>query len=280
MQIGLVLSGGGARCFAQVGALKALEEQGAEVSAIAGNSAGAIIGALYAAGHRADEVARILCNADYGALLRVKGGAGLSGHENMAAFLAEHLPETFDALKIPLAVPATDIQSAEQVVFSAGPLVPAVCASNAFPGLFLPIEHAGRVLVDGGLLNNFPLDLIRPLTSARIVALDTRPSPTARLDLPAEDAGLWGRLKGSFDGRIPMIARVLEKAYTITQSRLVELLATMHPPDLWIRPALSDDFDIQDFGRFDEAYELGYNAVCGVADELERLTRAVTATAP
>lgn len=252
MQIGLVLSGGGARCFAQVGALRALEEQGAEVTAIAGNSAGAIIGAFYAAGHRAEAIAEILCNADYGALLRVKGGAGLSGHENIAAFLAEHLPETFDALKVPLAVPATDIQSAEQVVFSAGPLVPAVCASNAFPGLFLPIEHAGRTLVDGGLLNNFPLDL------------------------PAEDAGLWGRLKGSFDGRIPMIARVLEKAYTITQSRLIELLAAMHPPDLWIRPALSDDFDIQDFGRFEEAYELGYEAVSRAADELKRVTRAVT----
>lgn len=275
MQIGLVLSGGGARCFAQVGALRALEEQGADVVAIAGNSTGAVIGALYAAGHRAARLAEIVRGVNYSALLEVKVGAGLSGHAGMTALLAQHLPPTFEGLEIPLVVPTTDIQSAEQVVFSSGPLIPAVCASNAFPGLFRPVWHAGRELMDGGLLNNFPLDLIRPLTSARVVALDTRPSPTARLDLPGEEAGLWERLKGSFDGGIPTVARVLEKAYTITQSRLVELLATMHPPDLRIVPELGDDFDLQDFGRFEEAYRLGYEAASRAAGDLARLTREV-----
>lgn len=257
MRLGLVLSGGGARCFAQIGALQAFEEQGAEVTAIAANSTAGFIGALFAAGHDATTIRQIFENADYSALLDVKGGGGLLGHTGIEDLLSEHLPETFEDLELPLVVPTVDIRTAERVVFGSGPLIPALCASNAFPGLFRPVALAGRQLMDGGILSNVPLDLIRPLTSAPVVVVDVRPPPTKALELPPEDAGTWERLRASFDGGAPLALKVLEQAYTITQSRLIELTYAMHPPDLTITPELGEDFDVQDFSRFSEAYEIG-----------------------
>lgn len=232
-----------------------------------------MIGAFYAAGHSAARVAEIVGNIDYGALLDFRGGGGLLGHDGLEKLLREHLPETFGELEIPLVVPAVDIDKAERVVFSAGALVPALCASNAFPGVFMPVEHEGRALVDGGILSNVPLDLIRPLTAARVVAVDTRPSPTAPLKLPEADASLWRRFRGPARGGVPVIARVLEKAYTITQSRLIELTYTMHPPDLTVRPDLGDDFDIQNFGGFEEAREAGRRAARAALGDLAALDR-------
>lgn len=116
------------------------------------------------------------------------------------------------------------------------PLMSAVCASNAFPGVFMPAEHEGRELMDGGILSSVPLDLLRPLTSARIVAVDTRPSPTAPLALPEEYASVWRRLRGPARGGVPVVARLLEKAHTIPQSRLIERTDTLHPPYLTISP--------------------------------------------
>lgn len=257
MKIGLVLSEGGARCFAQIGALQALEDHGAEVTAIAANSTAAFIGAFIAAGHSASAIYKIVKDIDYSALLDFKGGGGMMGHEGVEALLREHVPATFEELKLPLVVPAVDIQSAERVVLSSGTLIPALCASNASPGVFRPVTLGGHELVDGGLLSNVPLDLIRPLTPAPVFVVDTRPSPTRRLELPSEDAGKWERMRTSFEGGIPLTAKVLEKAYTITQSRLIELAYTMHPPDYAVTPALEDDFELQDFGRLDEAYEIG-----------------------
>lgn len=272
MKVGLVLSGGGARCFAQIGALQALEDHGVEVTAIAANSTAAFIGAFFATGHSAAAIHKIVTDIDYSALLDFKGGGGMMGHEGIMALLREHVPATFEELKLPLVVPAVDIQSAERVVFSTGELVPALCATNAFPGVFRPVTLGKHELVDGGLLSNVPLDLIRPLTPAPVFVVDTRPSPTRKLELPSEDAGAWERLRTSFEGGVPLTAKVLEKAYTITQSRLIELTYAMHPPDYVVTPDLGDDFEIQDFGRLDKAYKIGLR---DTRRELERIEAEV-----
>ncbi|MEX2534190.1 MAG: patatin-like phospholipase family protein [Trueperaceae bacterium] len=258
--IGLVLSGGGARCLAQIGALKALEDRGTEVGAIAANSTAALLGAIYAAGHPASSLYELAAGLDYSRFLRLSGEGGLLGHDGVAALLREYVPETFEELAIPLAVPAVDIQNGEMLVFSAGPLVEPVCASNALPGLFVPVEHQSRFLMDGGIIDNVPVDLIRPLYNGPVVVVDVRLSPTERLDLERPNEGLWERLRNSFSSGLPLSVDILMKAYTITQSRLIEFTYAAHPPDLIIRPELGDDFDLQDFGRFDEAYDLGYRA--------------------
>lgn len=262
MGIGLVLSGGGARCLAQIGALKALEDRGTEVGAIAANSTAAILAAIYAAGYPAASLYELAAGLNYSRFLRPGGDGGLLGNEGVAALLREYVPESFEELAIPLAVPAVDIQSAEMLVFSSGPLVEPVCASNALPGLFVPVKHEGRFLMDGGIISNVPVDLIRPLYNGPVVVVDVRLSPTEHLELDVDlsDGGVLERLKTTFSRGLPLAVDVLMKAYTITQSRLIELTYVMHPADLIIRPDFGDDFDLQDFGRLDEAYELGYRA--------------------
>jgi NTE family protein len=261
-EIGLVLSGGGARCYAQVGALKALEEEGFKVCAISANSSAAIIGALYAACCDAAQLKAILDTIDFSSFLDPDGATGLIGHEGVRQLLEEHTPETFEALVIPLAVPAVDIQRAELLIFKEGPLHLPVCASNAFPGLFTPVKYRGRHLMDGGIINNFPVDIIRTMTSCPVLAVDVRPSPTAPLKLDKETSGtLIGKLTKLFTDGVPTTVDILMQAYTITQSRLIEITCAMHPPNVWLRPELPDDLDIQDFSQSDEAIDIGYRSV-------------------
>ena len=269
---GLVLSGGGARCLAHIGVLKALEERGVSVSAISGTSTGAVLGALYASGVEADALYHLTAEVDWGKFVNLGAAGGLSSHEGLMTFLSAHLPETFESLKLPLAVATVDIQSGELLVLSRGALLPAVCASNAFPGLYAPVEHLGRHLMDGGILDNFPVDIIRPLTQDPIVAVDVTPSASAAVDINGEAGGgetsgalksakrLLGTLTGQVTPSPPPFVSLLKKAYTITQSRLIDVTTTLHPPDHLIRPALPDDLDLQSFGRLEEAYRCGYEA--------------------
>jgi NTE family protein len=261
-EIGLVLSGGGARCLAQVGALRAVEEAGFRVAAIAANSSAAIIGALYAAGHGASGVEAIVLDVDWAAFMDVDGATGLIGHRGVETLLADHAPATFEDLQIPLAVPTVDIERAELLVYRTGPLVPPVCASNAFPGLFTPVEFEGRFLMDGGILDNFPVGIIRTLTRRPVLALDVRPPARLPLDLdkPRPDS-LGGKIAALLGHGATTAIKVVTQAYSITQSRLVELNCTLHPPDVWLRPGLDDDMGVEDFSRLEEAIEHGYRAV-------------------
>lgn len=274
VEIGLVLSGGGARCFAHVGALMAVEEAGFRVVAIAANSTGAVLGALYAAGNDAAAVAGIARTIDLESFLSAGGPTGLIDHAGVRQLLAAHAPATFEELAIPFAVPTVDIERAEQLVFARGPLAPPVSASNAFPGLFEPVEHRGRMLMDGGILNNFPVDVIRAMTTAPVLAIDVRPSPRAPLELePADASSLVGRV-GAWLGRGPeTTAELVTRAYAITQGRLVELTVALHPADVWLHPDLPDDLDIQDFTRRNEALDHGYRSTKAaiIAGELDAL---------
>lgn len=260
--IGLVLSGGGARCYAQVGALKALEEEGFRVVAIAANSSAAIIGALYASRADAGRLEQIVRDIDFSKLLDLDGSTGLIGHEGVRQLLAEHAAATFEELSVPLSVTTTDIERAELLVFNRGPLAPPVCASNAFPGLFTPVEYRGRNLMDGGIINNFPVDIVRTLTTEPVLAIDVRPSPTAPLDLDdAAPNSLLQKVGALFSRGVPTAVDVLMQAYNITQARVVEVTCAMHPPDVRLTPPLPHDLDIQSFSRLDEALEIGYRSV-------------------
>jgi NTE family protein len=265
MNIGLVLSGGGARCFSHIGGLKALEEKGITPSAIAGSSSGAIIGALYAAGLDADTLYEIVKKLNYADFWTTGVKGGFISHDGLAELVDSHAPKTFEELKIPLAVTTVDIQSGELIVLQRGLLAPAACASNAFPGLFAPVKHLDRYLMDGGILNNFPIDIIRTMTTDPVIAFDATVSDKRKIDFEGEEPkpNLIERVSATFKGEglpTPLIVDVLVKAYTITQTRLIHLRSTMHPPDYVVKPALPDDLSIESFGRLEEAYELGYTA--------------------
>ena len=257
--IGLALSGGGARCFAQVGALKAIEEAGYRVDAIAANSSAAVLAAIYATVNDAAELERIVLDIDFSKLLDIGAPDGLSGHDGIRALLQEHAAATFEELAIPLAVPAVDIERAELLVFSHGPLIEPVCASNAFPGLFATVQFDGRHLLDGGIINNFPVDVIRTLTARPVLAIDARTPLKTDLNLghTRESPTLLER-GGSLFGRGETTVDILMQAYMITQDRLIQINMAMHPPDLILTPRLPEELGAQSFDRVREAIEIGY----------------------
>ena len=162
-KIGLVLGGGGAKGAAEVGVLKVIEELGIPIDYIAGTSIGAILGGLYATGYRAEQL---------DSLFR----SGLWMTDNVLALL-DRLTETdewvdFDELPIPFRCVAVDFDTQEEVVFSNGNLASAMRASMAIPGVYKPVLRDGKTLVDGGMANNLPVDVVKAMGADIVIAVD------------------------------------------------------------------------------------------------------------
>lgn len=157
--VGLVLSGGGARGLAHLGVYRALIELKVPVKAVSGTSAGALAGAFIAAGAAPAVVFKLFRkNRYFGWRNFVWGRDGLFTLRPMEDLLKQELPETFSALPIPLHVTCTDVVQGTSVHLSEGPLYQALLASAAVPLVFEPQRQQNRMLVDGGVLNNFPVE--------------------------------------------------------------------------------------------------------------------------
>src|SRR6266403_5745132 len=152
-RVGLALAGGFARGIAHIGVLRVLREARIPIDCVAGTSVGALIGAGYCAGASLEEMQKIgsvTTFADFGRW--TPSWLGLATNQRMEKYLARFSPaKTFEELKTPLAVATTDINAGVSVYYSHGPLAPVIRASCAYPGLFVPIQHDGRTLVDGFL---------------------------------------------------------------------------------------------------------------------------------
>lgn len=162
MKIGLVLSGGGARGIGHIGVLKALEELNIPIDVIAGTSAGALVGAMYARGYRSQELLE--------AVQKIKmfdwhtlsiGSLGLLKMQSIEKVLREYLPNTFEELNIPLTVCSTDIVNNQSVFFSQGNLIDKLLASVCIPILYEPILIDNCFYIDGGVLNNLPIEAVK-----------------------------------------------------------------------------------------------------------------------
>ena len=163
MKIGLVLSGGGIRGIAHLGVLQALTEAGIKFCRISGTSAGSIVGALYSQGMEPHEILKIFLKTKLYKFLRPAfRNAGLLSLDNTKSLFLEHLPhDSFEGLKIPLVIAATNFSEGKLRYFSSGKLIEAVLASCSIPGVFKPIIIEGKMYVDGGVLDNFPIEPIR-----------------------------------------------------------------------------------------------------------------------
>jgi NTE family protein len=235
-RLGLVLSGGGARGFAHIGVLKVLEREGVRFDVIAGTSMGAILGAFYANGRRADDLYRLADTTSWREVVDLSLQTGLFKGDRLEAFLGEHLPATFEELEVPLAVTTTDIETGEGVVHMEGDLVRAVRASSSFPGAFEPIQFEGRTLADGGIVNNLPVAAATLLGATRSIASDvTAPRRSVYASAPA-DGNWWERMVQTvrLERRTPM-AQMLFRTSDITQAILVDIQYSLHPADLRIR---------------------------------------------
>jgi NTE family protein len=256
MKVGIALGGGGVRGLAHIPILQVLDDLDIRPAVMSGTSMGAIVAALYASGMFAREIRevierRLILKDDtwrdviekredlltwvYAFKPDFSGSGLINAQGVLNSLLDEIKADSFEDLKIPLLVVAADYWSAEEVVFEKGDLLPAIQASMAVPGVFSPVSVEGRILVDGGVVNLVPYDLL----SARadfIVAVNV-----SRVRLPngPEFPNALESVLGTFDiMQTTMLAHKLERLR----------------PDIYVWPQIRD-VRMLDFGKIEEVFE-------------------------
>lgn len=246
MKIGLALSGGGAKGIAHAGVIKALKERNIEISKIAGTSAGALIGVLFAAGLEDEIIYDFFKTSNL--FHPSKFAFGQPGFIKSNVFidhLSSFIPnDSFESLNIPLIVTATDLNNAKLKVFDSGELYFPILASAAFPGVFTPVTIGKNVYVDGGVLNNFPIDLLDDCD----IKIGSYVNKIELLDK---------RMKHSYD--------VAGRAYSINQYH--RDAAKFHQATILIEPDNLHSFGLFSFRSLRKIFTIGYETACAVLDE-------------
>ena len=280
-RIGLALSGGGAFGLAEIGVIQWLEENHIPVDRIAGTSMGSIIGAMYATGMSPAEIQKFaeaidwdqallpeptytqlsyrrkqdrrefLINAPLGLKHGLNGPNGFSSGQGVGVLLDRiAFPEsgaaTFDDFSIPFRCVATDMFSGEAVVLHDGPLSQAVRASMAIPGVFTPVEINGRVLADGGLVQNIPVETVRDMNADAVIAVELRIPPGDRPQLET--------LTG-------VLTRAVNIMITQNERRSLALAQANVSID-------TSGFSATDYSRVKDLVQLGYKSAAGMSSAL------------
>jgi len=289
-RIGLVLGGGGARGMAHIAVLRKLEAMHVPVDCIAGTSMGALVGAMYASGMSVDDIEKTVLSLDWPRLfddslerpersfrrkrddelviaapgvgvgkkgVKIAGGL-LAGERIMLLF--EDLVEpvwTFedsDRIPLPFRAVAADINNGGPVVIQGGDLALAMRTSMSLPGIFPPVSTDGRVLVDGGIARNLPVDVGQQMGADIIIAVDVG-TPLAKLDGSASALAITSQLSG-----------------ILTVGNTREQIANLHPRDVLITPALGDTVTTASFDKGVEALAIGRDAAEVAAPRLAALS--------
>jgi NTE family protein len=248
--IGVALGGGFARGLAHIGVLKVLEEEGIPVRMIAGTSVGAIMGAAYCSGLTIEELEEIAHKVRFTTFARwTLSRYGFATNDRMVSFLARTLKvQTFEELRIPLSVVATDFNTGKGAVFSSGSIIDPVRASCAYPGMFLPVEIRGSWLVDGMLSHPVPTRPLREMGAERVLAVHLR--------------GQWSKTSAPrhfFD--------VIGQSFAIAQDMTSSLWRSA--ADVIIEPDVAG-FDYDDFKRADELIRVGELAMRRALPEVHK----------
>ncbi len=235
-KIGLALSGGGARGLAHIGVLKILDSEGIKIDFIAGTSMGGIIGAAFASGYKPSEIEEIALRFSHrGELIKYidihPNRRGLLEGNKIRNFLRDAIGSDleFSQLKIPLLLVAVDLNSGKEVVFSEGKVLPAIFATSAIPGIFSPIEYQSKTLVDGGVLNNLPVENLKTMGADINIAVDVQYDPR------------WGSdqlstKKSRFT--IPSYFLDMYKSITIMMTNMTDHHISLAQPNLLIKPKI------------------------------------------
>lgn len=168
-KVGLVLSGGGAKGAAEIGALKVIEQKGIKIDYIAGTSIGAIMGALYSAGYTPDELEDM-----FSKISQEQGKNSLYIRTLISSLLEAKGISTFDDLKIPFRCVVADTKELKEVVLSEGSVLEAIMASSAIPYIYSNVEIDGHIYVDGGFYNNLPVDVVQNMGAEYTLVIDLR----------------------------------------------------------------------------------------------------------
>ncbi|MBE9537663.1 MAG: patatin-like phospholipase family protein [Proteobacteria bacterium] len=286
--IGLVLAGGGARGIAHAGVITALEEMHIPIDAIAGTSMGALVGGLYATGMTGDELKEVIFTMDWEAAfedsvdrgelpMRRKnddydypsqvqvsfkdGGValplGIVEGQQVRLMIKELMKDAaeihdFDKLPTPFRAVATDLETGDAYIFSDGDIVTAMRASMSLPGLLAPVEHEGRLLVDGGLANNIPVDVARSMNVDRLIVIDIG-TPLMNRD------------------EITSLLSVADQVLGfLTRKNSLYQLETLGENDLLIRPTL-EGVGMLDFDQQAVIFQSGYDAAMALKEDLQAL---------
>jgi NTE family protein len=172
-KVGLALAGGGARGMAHAGVIRTLEGEGIPIDCIAGTSAGSLVGAAYAAGVQRERLMEMALSLGWTDFARpVWPRNGFLSFARLESYLVDFIGDlTFDDLQIPYAAVASDLTKFEQVVLKEGRVARAVRASCSIPGIVVPVEIDGRLLVDGGVTNNLPISVVHDLGADVVIAV-------------------------------------------------------------------------------------------------------------
>lgn len=283
-KIGLVLSGGGAKGLAHIGVLKMIDEYGIKIDYIGGTSMGAIVGGLYAAGYTGIQIDSIFSAADYDAIIRdytprkskdfyereyndryavtlpfnkfkigvpISLSRGLYNY-NLLTRLTHHVRHIrdFKKLPIPFVCVATDIETGEEVVLDQGFLAQAIVASGALPTLYAPVNIDGKYLIDGGVLNNFPVEEVKKMGADIIIGVDVQYEMKERAELN-EATKLLSQISN-----LQMIKKMDEKKPLV---------------DIYIKPNIND-FTLVSFEKGPEIIQNGAEAAREFESEFKKLS--------
>lgn len=299
-KVGLVLGGGGAKGAAEVGVLKVIEKAGIPIDYIAGTSIGSIVGGLYAAGYTATELDTMFCRQEWLTLLTdrrndlgnepylvkdgvtyifgfpimgeiresVIGGFGMMRGERVEKMVDSMARckgcHEFESLRIPFRCVAADFRNAREIVLKSGTLSRAVRASMAIPGIFKPVNQDGMKLVDGGMMNNFPVDVVKKMGADIVIAIDLQQSeqkpkkPDYDLSMVSGIAEMLG-----FGGLLNWV---------ITRPDISKYHENVKLADIYIHPSLPDA-DASSFGNKNSArmIKIGEQEALKHWDELIKL---------
>ena len=289
-KIGLVLGGGGARGAAHIGVIKLLEEMHIPIDYVAGTSMGSLVGAFYATGMNAEQLQTTVTSIDFDTLFqdstvrqdqpylrKLDDNLGLFGpklgigrnsqllplgavHGQKIYFLFESLTsqrvqqKNFDDLPIPYRAVATDIVTGNEVVLGSGDLAVAMRASMSVPGAFDPVALGDHLLVDGGLANNVPIDVVRKMGADIVIAVD--------VGTPLEPR----------DNLKTLVSITAQLSGLLVVRNSAAQIATLTDRDVLISPELGSDITSASFGDVEKAIPIGYRGAQDKRAQLERLS--------
>ena len=237
-KVGLALGGGGAKGVAHIGVLKALEEANIQIDYLAGTSVGAMVASLYAFNVDVDtisDLARRLTISDITTFKLNK--TGFFTTDLLRKLLIDYVGDVnIEEASIPLAIVATDINTGEAVIFRQGSLVDAVCASASIPGIYIPMTLNGRTLVDGGLVQNVPVQPVKDMGAGVIIA-----SHLSSVDRYEEPKNVLDVMRNAFE--------IAVSQHTKGEVDMADLLIAMD---------LSDFSHRDNTERHDELFAIGY----------------------
>ncbi len=283
VRIGLALGGGAARGWSHIGIIQALEELGLKLDVIAGCSIGSIVGAAQAADNLSSLKDWVLSlrRRDVAAFFDIGWGSkGLIDTDRLQRFLSQHvvpgetLIEDFD---VRYGSVATDLGNGREIWFTEGPVMKSIMTSIALPGLFAPVRHNSRWLVDGGLVNPVPVSLCHALGAEVVIAVNLNADILGKhLNLKEDDIaassgfmdGILGSIKsysanlfpGNKEETPPGMMDVLASTVNITQDRITRSRMAGDPPDILLEPYLAH-IGLLEFHRAEEAIAEGHACV-------------------